>query len=186
MLELLINLNQVTPDAFYPTVFDIPFETLKTKGIKTIFIDLDNTLISYQETNPTTEIVRLFQTIEQLGFQLIIVSNNRGSRVGFFSKQVGLDSIANAKKPTQIGFRKAEKQLGIHHPNEVCLIGDQVMTDVLGGKRRGYWVILVNPIDRLTEKWFTKMNRIWEKRVLNRLKRVKPNTYEALQLHEKR
>lgn len=186
MLELLLNINQVTPDEFYPTVYQIPFETLHSKGIKTIFIDLDNTLISYQETNPTKKIIQLFETIQQLGFQLIIVSNNRGARVGSFSKQVGLDSIANAKKPLQMGFKKAEKRLGIHQPKEVCLIGDQVMTDVLGGKRRGYRVILVNPIDRSTEKWYTKMNRVWEKRVLRRLKRIKPNTYEALQLHEKR
>lgn len=186
MIEYLFHLNHVTPDDYVKDVSHIDLLKLKSLGIQTIFIDLDNTLISYQETEPNPWMKEWFQSIQSLGFQLIIVSNNHGPRVRHFASLVDLDCIASAKKPLQVGFRKAEKRLGIHDASKVCLIGDQIMTDVLGGKRRGYYVILVDAIDRSSEKWFTRMNRMIEKRVLRRLSKGRSSIYQALHLHEKR
>jgi len=66
------------------------------------------------------------------------------------------------------------------------LIGDQFMTDVLGGKRRGYRVIVVDAILRKTEKWFTRINRKLEERVLKMLAHVDSEWFHRLKLEEKR
>ncbi len=60
------------------------------------------------------------------------------------------------------------------------------MTDVWGGKRLGFKVIVVDAIKRRIEKWYTRLNRRMEKRILARLKRIRRTIYEKLKLDEKR
>jgi len=60
------------------------------------------------------------------------------------------------------------------------------MTDVLGGKRMGFYVIVVDAIKRKSEKWYTKFNRRLEKRILIRLRRTDREFFDRLNLHEKR
>jgi predicted HAD superfamily phosphohydrolase YqeG len=60
------------------------------------------------------------------------------------------------------------------------------MTDVLGGKRMGFYVIVVDAIKRKSEKWYTKYNRHLEKKILKRLRRNDQEFYDRLKLQEKR
>ena len=52
-----------------------------SKGIKIILTDLDNTLISYDESKPTKEIFELKDKILNLGLDLMVVSNSKQKRV---------------------------------------------------------------------------------------------------------
>ena len=49
---------------------------------------------------------------------------------------------------------------------ETVVIGDQLLTDVLGGNRGGFHTILVVPVAQ-TDGMATKFNRIVERRILN-------------------
>ena len=60
------------------------------------------------------------------------------------------------------GFREIRK-IGNYKPEEMCMIGDQVMTDILGGNRVGIKTILVNPMSK-DDLLFTKFFRMLEKR----------------------
>ncbi|MBU0997190.1 MAG: YqeG family HAD IIIA-type phosphatase [Firmicutes bacterium] len=186
MIDLMIRENLFYPDDFKKTVYDIDYVTLKEKGIKAILIDLDNTLIPYDETLPNQRIHELFEHIDQLGFEIIIISNNHLNRVESFAKKLDARFICSAKKPLKRGFQRAMALLDIQNPKEICVIGDQFMTDVFGGKRMGFYVIVVNAIKRNVEKWYTKMNRQLEKRMIKRIKRHKPEMYIRLGLNEKR
>lgn len=186
MIERFLPRKWIKPDGYVKTVFDVSWETLRSEGTNTIFIDLDNTLISYKEHDPNEAIRTMFSKLIALGFRVLIVSNNHQPRVRRFADQLGVPYLHSAKKPTMLGFAKAERKIGGVDRKKVCLIGDQVMTDLIGGKRRGYKVVLVDAIDRDSENWFTKHNRTWEKMVLNRLKRIEPDLYERLNLREKR
>ncbi|HOO44081.1 MAG TPA: HAD hydrolase-like protein, partial [Bacillota bacterium] len=88
--------------------------------------------------------------------------------------------------PYKLGFRRAIRYANHPDPNTVCLIGDQFMTDVLGGKRMDFHVIVVDTLKRKGEKWFTKISKYLEKRILDRLKRTDPDFYYRLKLDEKR
>ena len=50
----------------------------------------------------------------------------------------------------------------------MCLIGDQLMTDVLGGNRYGIFTILVDPLSK-DELKVTGINRFFEKKQLRKL-----------------
>jgi predicted HAD superfamily phosphohydrolase YqeG len=50
--------------------------------------------------------------------------------------------------------------------DQTVVIGDQMLTDVLGGNRMGLHTILVLPISLLDEGFFTKINRRIEKVLL--------------------
>ncbi len=54
--------------------------------------------------------------------------------------------------------------------DELVVVGDQIMTDVLGGNLAGIHTILVVPIVE-TDGFFTKFNRKIERRILKWMKR---------------
>ncbi len=174
------------PDDYQKTVYDIDYPVLLDKGIKLILIDLDNTLIPYDESEPNEKIYDLFKQIETLGFKSVIISNNHLPRVKYFSDKLKSPYIASAKKPLKSGFIKALLFFPEIKKNEVCVIGDQFMTDVLGAKRSGLMVIVVDAIKRKAEKWYTRINRRLEKRVLSRMKKFHNAFYQQLHLEEKR
>ena len=68
--------------------------------------------------------------------------------------------------------RKFKKVLGMFNLDfsEAALIGDQVLTDVLGANRCGITSILVDPLTE-DDGFFTKINRKLEKIALNKLKK---------------
>ncbi len=186
MIELFLKAKHFMPDDYYKTVYDIDFLALKNQGINVLFIDIDNTLIPYDESFPTDGLRTLFETIKKMSFKILIISNNHLRRVRNFSNLLGCLFVASAKKPTRFGFRRAEKIIGCSNPKEICLIGDQMMTDVFGAKRMGYYSIVVDALDRSNEKWFTRMNRRVEKRMIDRLHRINPDYCSRLKLVEKR
>ena len=53
---------------------------------------------------------------------------------------------------------------------EVVVIGDQLLTDVLGGNRNGFHTILVVPV-AASDGLFTRFNRKVERRIMATLKR---------------
>ena len=50
------------------------------------------------------------------------------------------------------------------------VVGDQLLTDVLGGNRGGLYTILVIPVVE-SDGFFTKFNRMIERRIMNYFKR---------------
>ena len=186
MVELLFKKKYFYPDKYVKTVFDINFELLWKKNIRTIMLDLDNTLIPYDESDPTGKIHNLFDKIKQFGFKVYIISNNKKERVQNFAKQVKARYVYSARKPFRLGFKKALDLADNPSPKTVCLIGDQFMTDVIGGNRMNFFVIVVDTIKREGEKWFTRMNKYYEKRILNRLKKSDSEFYYKMKLYEKR
>ena len=50
------------------------------------------------------------------------------------------------------------------------MVGEQLLTDVLGGNRGGLYTILVIPVVE-SDGFFTKFNRMIERRIMNYFKR---------------
>ena len=173
-------LKKFIPDYYFKSVFDIPYEELYKKGIRLILTDLDNTLISYSETMPNERLFELKKKIEDMGFEFIIVSNSRKNRVDNFSRAYDIKYHKFSTKPLKRGIRRAIKTLAKRKYNndEIILLGDQLMTDVLGGKRCKLQVALIEPIDKGTDIKATRLNRAIEGFFLKRIKRKYPDIYE--------
>lgn len=152
MLRLLV------PDERAHSVVEIDPATLADKGVRGIILDLDDTLVEQFECNPTEEIQRWLAFVKQHQAVVILTNNRHRCRVAPIATRLGVPFICCAFKPLQGGFRKALKLLGLS-PLEVAVIGDQLFTDVLGGRRLGAYVILVQPLTGFEKNWGRRVMR---------------------------
>ena len=133
------------PDGYFDSVRDIEIEYLKKNNIKAIILDVDNTLIDYYRNfqNGTIEWVN---EVKKSGIKFCILSNsNKLKKVKQVAKQIDVPYFYFAKKPLKGGFKKAKKLLNVEE-KYIAVIGDQIMTDVLGANRCNMFSILVKPI----------------------------------------
>lgn len=133
------------PDEFVKNIFHITPEKLKERNVKGIITDLDNTLVEWDRPSATPRLIEWFEEMKEHGIKVTIVSNNNEKRVKIFSEPLNIPFIYKAKKPMGRAFRKAVKNMGLKK-EDVVVIGDQLMTDVLGGNRNGFHTILVVPV----------------------------------------
>jgi len=158
-------LKHFLPDQHVKSIFDITPESLKEKGVKGIITDLDNTLVEWDRPNATPKLIEWFDNMRKNEILVTIVSNNNENRVKSFSDPLQIPFIFQARKPMSRAFNKALKQMGLRK-EETVVIGDQLLTDVLGGNRSGFHTILVVPVAK-TDGFVTKFNRKVERRILD-------------------
>lgn len=158
-------LKHFLPDQHVKSIFDITPESLKEKGVKGIITDLDNTLVEWDRPNATPKLIEWFDNMRKNEILVTIVSNNNENRVKSFSDPLQIPFIFQARKPMGRAFNKAIKQMGLRK-EETVVIGDQLLTDVLGGNRSGFHTILVVPVAK-TDGFVTKFNRKVERRILD-------------------
>ena len=96
----------------------------------------------------------------------MIVSNNSERRVKPFADLLGLDYVARGCKPLTIGMTRACKKFGLA-PQQVAIVGDQLFTDILGGKWKGMRSILTEPL-HLEDGPFFRFKRGLEKRLMKK------------------
>ena len=186
MIHKLLKTKKFIPNEFHDTFFDIDFKNLYQKGYRVILTDLDNTLITYDEATSTDKITKKINDIKQLGFEVVIISNNHPPRIRKFLDGLDLKGIGNARKPLAVGIKKALKLTdNNYNKDQIVIIGDQLMTDIYGANRFKAYSILVNPIKRKTEKWYTKINRKIEIRMLEKIKKKELEKYNELNLSKR-
>lgn len=154
----------IKPDFYYESVFDIELDKLRNRGIRNLLIDLDNTLVPWGKHNIDSRLTQWFSNLATEGFDSCILSNNTEERADYLCGIFGLPYIAFAKKPSRQAFRKGLSKLNAAG-DQTAVIGDQIFTDVLGGKMSGLTTILVVPLSR-SEFWGTKIARIVERFIL--------------------
>ena len=161
------------PDGYFDKVRDIKIEYLIENNIKAIILDVDNTLIDYYKVFPegTKEWV---ENVKKQGIKFCILSNsNKISKVKEVANIIDVPYFYFAKKPLKGGFKKAKKLLNEESKN-IAVIGDQIMTDVIGANRCKMFSILVKPIkekDIIITKIKRPIENLIIKKYLNRLKR---------------
>ncbi|WP_019242674.1 MULTISPECIES: YqeG family HAD IIIA-type phosphatase [Bacillus] len=164
------------PSEHVKNIFEITPSILKERGIKGIITDLDNTLVEWDRPSATPMLIKWFEEMNENGIRITIVSNNNEERVKSFSDPVKLPFIHRAKKPMGRAFKQAAQQMGLKK-EETVVIGDQLMTDILGGNRSGFHTILVVPVAQ-SDGWATKFNRKLERRILSILRKKGMITWE--------
>lgn len=149
------------PDRMYDTVYDIPDGYFTENGIKYLFVDIDNTLVPYENTSPTKENLMWFEKLKKLGITLLLVSNNGEERAKEYVKDVGYKYMADMKKPLIKRYKAFMKENGANKDNSMA-IGDQIFTDIASAKRIGMKAVLVKPINDKKTAFFI-FKRIMEK-----------------------
>lgn len=161
-------LKKLAPDLYVNSVQDLDLEALYAMGIRALITDLDNTLVSWDDPLPNTDLLAWLKRVKDKGFSVYIVSNNSPERVRKFAQAFGVPAISNAVKPRRRAFRLACEAMGVTVA-ETAVIGDQIFTDVLGGNRLGVYTILVSPVS--TKEFIgTKVMRKLEGLILRKLR----------------
>jgi uncharacterized protein len=157
--------NSLLPTWYSEKLTKINLNYLKSNGIKTLFFDLDNTLGNYQETKPEGEIIAFFKTLKEADFALFIISNNHNeNRVKTYSDALKCDGyLYRAGKPKikRINQYIKDQKLKV---KEMCIIGDQLLTDVLLANRLKTRSLLVEPKSK-KDLPITRINRIIDKQI---------------------
>ena len=159
------------PDFWADSVYDIDYEALRRKGLRFLFFDIDNTMALYSEQEPSERLLALLRRLSEMGFRSAILSNGRSGRVARFAKIMGMEFEGGALKPAQGGFRRLAQKLRAEKSSEIAMIGDQIYTDIKGGKRFGCCTVLVTPIDLADDPFFVRFKRIFEKNVVSMIRR---------------
>lgn len=159
------------PDMYVKDIYSIDYKKLETYGIKCILFDLDNTLVPSFKKKPTRKLKDFIERLKDMGFKVIIFSNSNKKRLTPFKKILEVDCSYSSKKPFQKKFKKVLKEYK-YSQSEVAMIGDQIVTDIYGGNKMGIFTVLVKPINK-KEMFFTKFNRVIEKKVIKKMERKK-------------
>ena len=156
------------PDIYQKSVYSIDYQKLINRGIKCLLFDLDNTLVPISDKVPNKKLKELIDDLKKLGFKIIIFSNSPKRRLLPFKNELEVDCSASSKKPRADKFLQVLKIYG-YQISEVAIIGDQILTDVLGGNNVGITTILVNPISTRDFFW-TRFSRKKEKKIMEKLR----------------
>ena len=136
-------------ETFYPDkevdfTYEIDFRELYKNGYRGVIFDIDNTLVPHGAPADDRAVL-FFKELFEIGFETMLLSNNKELRVKMFADSVGSKYIYKAGKPGRTGYRKAMDEMGTV-PENTLFVGDQLFTDVWGAKRTGIVSILVKPI----------------------------------------
>ncbi len=138
------------PKRMTKALTDLTPELLKSRNIRLLMLDFDNTIVPYTTDVPTEAMERWLKTMNaQEDIQVCIVSNSHNDRVPAFCEKYGLDCITHAKKPFSRGIRQCLEKYGIP-ASQAALVGDQIYTDTLGANAMGVTSILVEAIHNHT------------------------------------
>ena len=162
--------KKFVPDMYQKNVLDINYNKLKEQGIKCILFDLDNTLVDINNNKLDKKTENLLVKLSK-EFKIIVVSNNFKKRIKPICDIIGIDFISFCLKPLTIRLKQLIKKENIFL-NEVCIIGDQLISDVLVGKKLNIKTILVEPLSKQDLK-ITKINRFLERKIFKELSKSK-------------
>lgn len=159
------------PKLYLNSVTEISMEILEKHHLKGLILDVDNTLIDIDKNMPEG-IPRWIENLKKQGISLCIVSNtNHKEKVEAVAKKLEIPYIYFAKKPLKGGLKKAKAILKLEN-EQIGVVGDQIMTDIIGANRSKMFPILVKPIDE-KDIWITKIKRPIEQRIIEKYQKHK-------------
>ncbi len=151
------------PDIYCDSIRHIDLEMLKNKGIRGVILDIDNTLVPMHRADADENAITWIAELKNRGFKVCILSNAAEKRVLRFNKDIAVQAIHRAYKPSAKAFLKAAEKLGLE-PESIAVVGDQIFTDIHGGNKANMLTILVKPIDK-KEILFVRLKR-WPERYI--------------------
>lgn len=163
-------LNLFLPNKHVQSIYELTPEMFKDEGIAGIVVDLDNTLVPWNVADATDEVRQWLEALIKANLKVMIFSNNDEERVKRFAEPLNIPYIYRAKKPLKQSFNRAAKMMGIS-AGQLAVVGDQLLTDILGGNRIGAYTILVVPIVE-SDAPITQFNRQTEKLIMNHFYRT--------------
>lgn len=133
------------PDHYYRSLFDVDLDDLASRGKDTLLLDIDNTLLPRNSEVVTSEALAWGARAKARGFNVCLVSNNFHDRIVRIADELGFGLVPKALKPLPFAFWRALGKYG-STASRAVIIGDQIFTDVIGGRLLGIETVMVQPL----------------------------------------
>lgn len=139
------------PDYVFERYTDVTPRFLQSRNIQLLLCDLDYTLAPKTVPLPDGTLRKWLSDCKKAGITVKILSNNRSTRrVETFCGELGIRYVGHAGKPGVRGYREA---MGEMKAANTAMLGDKLLTDVLGAKRSGVLALMVEPLGGPTGIW---------------------------------
>ncbi|MBE6655436.1 MAG: YqeG family HAD IIIA-type phosphatase [Ruminococcaceae bacterium] len=152
---------RLTPDLILDSFDALTVDFLKQKDIRFLILDIDNTLIPYEETEPHEAVRAWLMRLKEANISVSFVTNNHKPRLEAFNATLGYPAFANSAKPFRRNMKKAMRAMGAD-AKHTANMGDQIFTDVWAGRRMRLYTVLVPPIKDKRDP-FTRFKRLLER-----------------------
>jgi len=150
-----------TPAHAAESLTQIDLQSLWNRGKRLLLLDVDNTLVEWKQENFSPQVIDWIKRAQSMGFEICIISNTRRIlRLARISEMLGVETVRGRFKPSRAMYRLALIKFK-RKPEEAIMVGDQMMTDILGANRAGIEAIWVRKMDG-PEFRGTKINRFVE------------------------
>lgn len=159
------------PDFCVNSVWDLTNEFYKNNNIKAVIFDIDNTLVTHTTKEPPEDVLKYFELLKANNIKYAIASNNNKQRVETFCKDLNVPYIYRAFKPRKAPLKKLAKYFDVPNQN-ICLVGDQLFTDMLGANRMGFVSVVVTALGE-NETGFVSFKRVFEKMIMKKYLKIK-------------
>lgn len=167
------------PDRYFSRLSHVDIEAdLLSRGRTHVLLDIDNTIL----TRDTHEVPRdaglWLGRARTAGVSFCLLSNNWHHGVYELAGRLELPLVAKAVKPLPHGFLRAMGKAGGTRKDTV-VIGDQLVTDVLGAHFVGLPAYMLQPLVE-ADLWHTLLLRHFERLVMGaRLPEPAPSSAQA-------
>lgn len=161
-------LRKFCPDLSKNSILEIDLQELADNQKSLILLDVDNTVVAWRSEELPQSSIDWVQRVKDLGMTVCLLSNTRNpERLKRIAERLGVDYLYGTFKPSPKLYLQALDQYKTS-ADAAIMIGDQLMTDILGANRSGIQAIWVRP---MANKEFigTKANRLIERGILTRL-----------------
>lgn len=170
-LHLILKTKNAIPDHEVNSLHEIQ-NLLDHSDIEAIIFDIDQTIVPYGKTAIPEDIHDLIHRLKS-NYRMCFLSNfphteNRIRRIRTLEKQTGIDAIfSKRRKPSPAAFRLALEYLK-SKPEKTMMVGDRVLTDIIGANQLGLQTVLVAPLDKKADPFFmVTLPRFFERPYLN-------------------
>ena len=166
--------TSIIPNTYTKDIYSIDYKTLKQKKMTNLIFDIDNTILKVNSVEIPPKLKKLFSKIDK-DFNICIVSNNKKERVLPVAHILNCNYIFEAKKPNKEAFDKALNILKAKKENTV-MIGDQMLSDIVGANKYGIRTILVDPLENKYDLK-TGTSRVLQNIMMKKIKFKQGNYY---------
>ena len=99
-----MSIDDYRPTFVVEAVYDLKADDLLRHGIHAVLVDLDNTLIAWNNPDGTPEVRAWLDEMTMADISVVGVSNNSYSRVDRALSRFGVDFVSRAMKPFTRGI----------------------------------------------------------------------------------
>ncbi len=150
-IKLLFNLKAFVPHYEIAELSEL--NSIMKSKYRGIIFDIDQTLVSYRDDIVSTNNVKQIEYLKK-DYKCCLLSNYRKNefqtdRVNNISLQIGIPIVTTKnKKPSSLAFQAALKTLNLP-AKDVIMLGDRIITDIIGANSIGITSVCIKPIDPL-------------------------------------